>query len=825
MRAGRAGARPGRRARGGAGRRARDALARTPELLPVLAEAGVVDAGGTGFLLLLDVLLHVVDGRPVPEADRSRAPTSRPLTATARRRPRRRRPGRPPLRGHVLPRGARRRRSRRSRTCGPASATRSSWSAATASGTATSTPTTSAPRSRPRSTAAGPARSGSPTCSSRSRRSAGCARRRRAGDRAPSRRTDAGRPPRSSPSPPATGIRRIFHSLGVQRIVTGGQSMNPSTAELLDAVEAAPADDVVILPEQQEHHPGGRAGRRPDDQDRARRAHQGHRRGLRRARGLRPGGRRRRERRRRWPRPPSTWSPARSPGRCATSTLRRRPDRRGRLARHRPRRHRAPSSATLARRRDRLLEPLITDDHEIVTLIEGEGAPPADTRQITEWLQRAPARRRRRGPPRRPAALPVPLRHRVAVSAADGPSSPTSPVTKLNGVGPERRRRRLGPARDRASVLDLLTHYPRRYLDRTEAGRRSATPGSTSSRGLRHGVRVVGQRARPRPAQGAARSCASATARATCGHVLQPAVAGPAVARGHRGHVLRQGRRLPGQAADGQPGSTSSATRPAQIIAVYPQSREAPPLLEDFGRLDGREPAPGRRLRRPAPGLGARRSFDFVDRTGAFRGIHIARVDGREAEEARRRLVFDELLRIQLALVLRKRRIEATSQGIAHDTRRRPGAAVPRASAVRADRRPARGRSTRSTATWPRPHPMHRLLQGDVGAGKTVVAVAALLTAVQGGHQGALMAPTEVLAEQHAAELRAAPRRDLRARRRRIPVRRPPAHASSCSPAGPHGKERQRILAALADGAGRPAGRHPRPHPGGGGVPVASASS
>jgi ATP-dependent DNA helicase RecG len=44
---------------------------------------------------------------------------------------------------------------------------------------------------------------------------------------------------------------------------------------------------------------------------------------------------------------------------------------------------------------------------------------------------------------------------------------------------------------------------------------------------------------------------------------------------------------------------------------------------------------------------------------------------------------------------------------------------------------------------------MHRLLQGDVGSGKTVVAVASLLVAVQGGHQGAFMAPTEVLAEQH----------------------------------------------------------------------------
>jgi dihydroxyacetone kinase-like predicted kinase len=44
------------------------------------------------------------------------------------------------------------------------------------------------------------------------------------------------------------GIRRIFHSLGVQKVVVGGQTMNPSTADLLAAVEAAPADEVVILP-------------------------------------------------------------------------------------------------------------------------------------------------------------------------------------------------------------------------------------------------------------------------------------------------------------------------------------------------------------------------------------------------------------------------------------------------------------------------------------------------------------------------------------------------------------------------------------------------
>ncbi len=52
------------------------------------------------------------------------------------------------------------------------------------------------------------------------------------------------------------------------------------------------------------------------------------------------------------------------------------------------------------------------------------------------------------------------------------------------------------------------------------------------------------------------------------------------------------------------------------------------------------------------------------------------------------------------------------------------------------------------------PLPMNRLLQGDVGSGKTVVALCALLTAIQGGYQGAFMAPTEVLAEQHYISVR-----------------------------------------------------------------------
>src|SRR3546814_16212115 len=105
-----------------------------------------------------------------------------------------------------------------------------------------------------------------------------------------------------------------------------------------------------------------------------------------------------------------------------------------------------------------------------------------------------------------------------------------------------------------------------------------------------------------------------------------------------------------------------------------------------------------------------------------------------EAEAARRRLVFDELLRIQLALVMRKRRIEATSQGVAHAT---GGELVERFLGalpfdLTGDQRKV---ISEIEAELARPVPLHQLLQGDVGAGQTVVAVAALLAPVQGGPQ------------------------------------------------------------------------------------------
>ncbi len=125
----------------------------------------------------------------------------------------------------------------------------------------------------------------------------------------------------------------------------------------------------------------------------------------------------------------------------------------------------------------------------------------------------------------------------------------------------------------------------------------------------------------------------------------------------------------------------------------------------------------------------------------------------RAKDAARRRLAFDELLRVQAVLVARKRELERSARGVVHDL---SGALVERFhSALPFPLTGAQRRTLSEIDTdLASAHPMHRLLQGDVGAGKTVVAVSALLVAVEGGHQGALMAPTEVLAEQHHQGIR-----------------------------------------------------------------------
>ena len=133
-------------------------------------------------------------------------------------------------------------------------------------------------------------------------------------------------------------------------------------------------------------------------------------------------------------------------------------------------------------------------------------------------------------------------------------------------------------------------------------------------------------------------------------------------------------------------------------------------------------------------------------RADALTAIHHPR-SLEEAEEGRRRLAFDELLTLQLALARRA----AEREALVAAALPAPGELVGRYRAVLPFT--LTGAQERAIAEidadLERTTPMQRLLQGDVGSGKTAVALYALLRAAESGRQGALMAPTEVLAEQH----------------------------------------------------------------------------
>src|SRR5215213_8747284 len=122
---------------------------------------------------------------------------------------------------------------------------------------------------------------------------------------------------------------------------------------------------------------------------------------------------------------------------------------------------------------------------------------------------------------------------------------------------------------------------------------------------------------------------------------------------------------------------------------------------------------------------------------------------------AMRRLIFHELFLIQAGLAARKARLERTEVGGRH---RGDGSLLnPFLQGLSFGLTVAQERVIEEVLADMRlEKPMRRLLQGDVGSGKTVVAIAALLTAVEAGGQGAMMAPTEVLAWQHHLSISAA---------------------------------------------------------------------
>ena len=326
-------------------------------------------------------------------------------------------------------------------------------------------------------------------------------------------------------------------------------------------------------------------------------------------------------------------------------------------------------------------------------------------------------------------------------------------VTRVPGVGPTKAKalEQLDPPIE--TIFDLVTHYPRRYLDRTSM---------TSIRDLEVGqeatviARVKRVQSR-RTRQGRAlveidvfdgASYLKCTFFNQAWRAKQLTVGTEAAFFGKL-EVFRGSRQMTNPVVD------LVGDKTGRIIPIYPQSEKAQINTWELAAWIEEALAVVARTGGFADSLPDewRDRMRVVDRDRAIRHIHVPESMS-DKDEARRRLAIDELLRLQLTLVMRKRAIERESKGIRHEI---DGELVRRFHGrLPFDLTGAQQRAIAEIAAdLAGPHPMHRLLQGDVGAGKTLVAVTALLVAVQGGHQGALMAPTEVLAEQHHIGIKA----------------------------------------------------------------------
>jgi ATP-dependent DNA helicase RecG len=308
-------------------------------------------------------------------------------------------------------------------------------------------------------------------------------------------------------------------------------------------------------------------------------------------------------------------------------------------------------------------------------------------------------------------------------------------VETLDGVGPAvaRRLRRIGLER----VGDLLFQRPRRYEDPVPRKRISDLFGDEEAR-IEVVVDSFSSRRRGRLKILTA-TVSDETGRIKATWFNQPWVEGrlaPGARLRLRGRSNRYGFAVSSFELEGEPET-------ADFAPVYPASEDlSQKKLRD---VHGQALARVRDAGEPLP-ASVRASEALPLRPDALAALHRPRSLA-EAEAGRTRLAFDELLVLQLALA---RAVAARERSTAEPLGA-PGELLDRYRAslsftLTEDQQ----RALREIdADLARAVPMQRLLQGDVGSGKTVVALYALLRAVEHGRQGALMAPTETLAEQH----------------------------------------------------------------------------
>lgn len=357
-----------------------------------------------------------------------------------------------------------------------------------------------------------------------------------------------------------------------------------------------------------------------------------------------------------------------------------------------------------------------------------------------------------RGPatatPVRSPAPPVPRNRPVVTEGSDAaaPLSPHSPVSVLPGVGAKTVEgfSRLGIN----SVLELLYHLPRRHLDR-----RSLTPLANLQVGQVANVMVTVVSVNVKSPVRRGLTVTEALLRDATGYAYAVWFNQQYMLRrlGNAGQVLVSGR------VNQQAGGAMQFTSPELEIDLE-DSLHAGRLVPFYAKTEGITDKQLRTLIRKAldltgPALrdalpvevrGQENLLPFVM---ALENAHFPDTWERHAE-AVRRLAFDEFLIIQLGVLRRRHEWQTSNPGLAF--------VIPEATIGEfASRLPyaLTGAQSRVTAEiygdLARPVAMSRLLQGEVGSGKTAVASAACLAAVRAGYQVAFMAPTDILAQQH----------------------------------------------------------------------------
>jgi len=347
------------------------------------------------------------------------------------------------------------------------------------------------------------------------------------------------------------------------------------------------------------------------------------------------------------------------------------------------------------------------------------------------------------------------------VSPEEGPRGApdrSTPVRFLRGVGPERARSL--EAAGFSTAGDLLDHLPSRYEDR----RRVVAPDEVDGPGT---WTVAGEVVEARAIRTRRRNFVIVRARAVESGKALPVVW---FNQPYLLQRLQSGGRflLHGNVRGADLGSLelvnpslvpiADEAGEGTIVPIYPSLAGLGPALTrrlvaaavaTLDRDPPEDPLPAELRRRYGlPGLAE--ALDVLHRPGV--DADVAALD-RGASPAHFRLAYGELLELQLELALLRARQVSEPKGHAYridDEVRGAAREVLPFPLTGAQKRVLR----EIVADLKRPEPMLRLLQGDVGSGKTIVAALALLIAIESGLQGAFMAPTELLAEQQYESLR-----------------------------------------------------------------------